>query len=256
MPRGVYKRTKEYKAKLSVSLKKHWADPENYAKRCAIQKVAQNRPEVQAKRSATLKEVLNRPEIKEKHRASAKAAHARPEYIAKQSVAQKIAQNRPEVKEKHRASAIIMQNRPKTKEAKRTRMMGDENPMRRPEVRAKFSGENNPMKRPEVKIKISGENSYLWKGGIGHLPYPFEFNKELKESIRERDNNTCQLCGKTKEENGKNLAVHHIDYVKENLDTNNLLTLCNSCNPKVNVRREFWTEFFALKLDIKNCFGI
>ncbi|HHI04317.1 MAG TPA: hypothetical protein ENL45_02110, partial [Candidatus Woesearchaeota archaeon] len=40
-----------------------------------------------------------------------------------------------------------------------------------------------------------GERSNLWKGGISKLPYPFEFNDELKELIRKRDGYKCQLCG-------------------------------------------------------------
>jgi len=99
-------------------------------------------------------------------------------------------------------------------------------------------GENNPMKRPELTDaeKISGEDSYLWRGGIGNLPYPFGFDEELKECIRERDNHICQLCGKMQEENGRKLDVHHIDYNKDNLDFNNLIALCSSCNVKANFK--------------------
>ena len=91
--------------------------------------------------------------------------------------------------------------------------------------------------------------AHCWKGGISNLPYPFGFNEKLKSLIRVRDNNICQLCGKTKEENGKNLCVHHIDYVKENLDPKNLIALCFGCNGTVNFNREHWTKFFHLKLE-------
>lgn len=108
----------------------------------------------------------------------------------------------------------------------------------------------NAMKRPEVRMKICGENSPHWKGGISRLPYPFNFDYRLKELIRERDNYTCQLCGKTKEEKDRNLSVHHIDYIKENCDPRNLITLCSSCNSKINLERKHWIKFFQLKLKL------
>jgi hypothetical protein len=121
------------------------------------------------------------------------------------------------------------------------------------EVRAKrIEIQKIAQNKLETRAKHSGENNGHWKGGIGKLPYPFKFDKNLKKQIRERDH-TCQLCGKTKEEEGKNLCVHHIDYNKNNLDLDNLIILCNSCNAKVNLKREFWVEFFVLKLDIESC---
>ena len=92
--------------------------------------------------------------------------------------------------------------------------------------------------------KYCGPNSPSWRGGIAYLPYSFDFGPELKEFVRNRDNNTCYLCGKTKEEEGKNLAVHHIDYIKENSTPENLITLCCGCNSKVNWNREYWIGFF------------
>ena len=96
--------------------------------------------------------------------------------------------------------------------------------------------------------KVSGENNVRWRGGVGNFPYPFEFSDELKESIRKRDDNTCQRCGKTemivKKECGKGLNVHHIDYDKQNCELENLITLCCSCNSKVNTNREYWEKFF------------
>ena len=98
---------------------------------------------------------------------------------------------------------------------------------------------------PEYRIKHCGENHPNWKNGIGKLPYPFEFTKQLKESIRERDNHICQLCGKTEQENGRKLDVHHIDYNKDNLDWFNLISLCRSCHTKTSWNREYWIEKFV-----------
>ena len=58
----------------------------------------------------------------------------------------------------------------------------------------------------------------------------------IRRRIRERDNHTCYLCGKTREDIGKELDVHHSlrfeDFEDEN-DANrgvNLISLCPSCH--------------------------
>ena len=93
--------------------------------------------------------------------------------------------------------------------------------------------------------KKAGEKHHNWQGGKSYEPYTYHFNEKLKEKIRKRDGRICSLCAKTEIENGKRLAVHHMDYVKENCSEDNLITLCISCNIKVNSNRVFWTGFFA-----------
>jgi hypothetical protein len=104
--------------------------------------------------------------------------------------------------------------------------------------------EETKRKQSEVSL---GENNPNWQGGISKLPYPFDFNEELKELVRKGDNYTCQLCGLPQKESRRKLDVHHIDYIKENLDPENLLTLCSGCNIKVNHNRKSWTKFFSLR---------
>lgn len=98
----------------------------------------------------------------------------------------------------------------------------------------------------------TGKDHPGWKGGIGNQHYTLGFNERLKNLIRERDNYLCQLCGRTKEEKGRNLCVHHVDYIKEHINPENLITLCNRCNSKVNTNREYWTNFFQEKLRLIN----
>lgn len=99
------------------------------------------------------------------------------------------------------------------------------------------------------KARIMKENfSKQRRGEYYNLPYSSDWTEDLKECIRKRDGYICQLCGKTQEENGRRLSVHHIDYIKENCDPRNLVTLCISCNVKVNAGRKHWTIFFQLKL--------
>ena len=103
------------------------------------------------------------------------------------------------------------------------------------------------------KPSIQGSKAPNWRGGIQFLPYPFEFNNILKEKIRKRDHYVCQLCELTEEEHiliyAYSLVIHHIDYIKKNCKDNNLITLCNQCNSRVNFNRPYWTDFFIKKLE-------
>jgi 5-methylcytosine-specific restriction endonuclease McrA len=44
--------------------------------------------------------------------------------------------------------------------------------------------------------------------------------------------------------NTKTPTVHHIDYDKKNSNPKNLITLCVSCNFKVNFERSYWENYF------------
>ena len=99
---------------------------------------------------------------------------------------------------------------------------------------------------PKTAFK-KGKLSPGWQGGISKLPYSFEFNNELKESIRKRDNYTCQNCGMTEKQlqgYHKKHDIHHIDYNKKNYKKSNLISLCKSCNAKVNFNRDYWYSYF------------
>jgi len=87
-----------------------------------------------------------------------------------------------------------------------------------------------------------GEDAPGWKGGVSFEHYPKEWNNQLKQLIRERDNNTCQLCGASDIE--RVLHVHHIDYNKKNNELNNFITLCNVCHGKTNHDRDKWECYF------------
>ena len=101
-----------------------------------------------------------------------------------------------------------------------------------------------------------GENSPVWKGGISFEPYCILFNKEFKERVRAFFDNKCAVCGKTKEENGRSLCIHHVNYDKKTCcnDSERLFVpLCGSCHSKTNHNREEWEEYF--KDLIKNKYG-
>lgn len=104
--------------------------------------------------------------------------------------------------------------------------------------------------RKKISEQNKGSKSYLWKGGISFEPYGLEFNEQLKEQIRKRDNHKCQNCFKHQDEfiykNGRKdkLDVHHIDYDKKNSNLINLISLCKGCHTKTNQKRAEWSAYF------------
>lgn len=100
-----------------------------------------------------------------------------------------------------------------------------------------------------------GKLNINWNGGSSYAPYCPKFNKKFKFSIRKRDNHTCQLCGKLEEQEkldyDRLLSVHHIHYDKQNCYPD-CISLCNSCNLKVNYNRDFYEELFTFILWIRN----
>lgn len=91
------------------------------------------------------------------------------------------------------------------------------------------------------EAKMIGEDNPMWCGGISYEPYGPEFDEDLRKTIRERDNYTCQIC------NEYGNYVHHINYIKTDNRAENLISLCNSCHGKTNYNRNLWMLYFLLK---------
>jgi len=104
------------------------------------------------------------------------------------------------------------------------------------------------------KLKLSKinqmENNANWQGGKSFELYGIEFNNELKEQIKKRDNHQCQECKVFEIKLKRKLCIHHIDYNKKNNNPNNLISLCLSCHMKTNFKREDWIKYF--KTNAKN----
>ena len=64
--------------------------------------------------------------------------------------------------------------------------------------------------------------------------------EDIRELVRIRDNFTCQECGKTEEEAGRALDVHHMNPFLKSEDNSmeNLITLCRSCHKKADLELE------------------
>lgn len=90
-------------------------------------------------------------------------------------------------------------------------------------------------KRQAVSRRVSGENNPNWKGGRPDRKGLYKGNTmENVVDCRRRDNNTCQMCGATKEENrNRNMCVHHIVPYYDSYDNSldNLICLCEKCHP-------------------------
>ena len=120
-------------------------------------------------------------------------------------------------------------------------------------------GKSNPFHKSNLtkeqkkhhRLINLGENNPNWKGGKSFGVYGYEFNKELKLAVRIRDNFKCKICGKTEKENRRQLAIHHIDYNKENSNIENLVSLCNKCHNKTNSKRQKWIEYFLRDFKIE-----
>lgn len=99
-----------------------------------------------------------------------------------------------------------------------------------------------------MKFWLKGERSPGWQGGKSFELYGIDWTLELKEKIRQRDNYICRVCGIYQNQLDRKLDVHHIDYLKENLNSKNLISLCKPCHMKTNFNRENWERYFKDKI--------
>jgi rubrerythrin len=85
-----------------------------------------------------------------------------------------------------------------------------------------------------IGLASKGEKNVNWKGGVTPLNEKIRKSptyKEWRKAVFERDNYTCQMCGKK----GGKLHAHHIrlfsEYPELRFEVNNGLTLCkNPCH--------------------------
>jgi hypothetical protein len=169
-------------------------------------------------------------------------------------------QKRWQSPEEHEKHSKALKDKPKSKEhienmrkariGKPSGMLGKKHTE---ESRDKMSKSHKGKKRsPHSKKtieKISGKNSVHYIHGQSKSSYSKEFTPELKNSIKERDNLTCQnpKCNCTQEQHlekyNLSLEIHHIDYDRYNCEKTNLITLCKQCNISANYNRDY---FYAL----------
>lgn len=102
----------------------------------------------------------------------------------------------------------------------------------------------------------SGENSPRWRGG--GVAYCEKFNEKFKESVRNKYDRKCFICGKDEERNGRKMAVHHVSYDRKCLCDGvecYFVPLCVSCHSRTNSNRVFWERAltYAIWFDDEEC---
>jgi len=97
--------------------------------------------------------------------------------------------------------------------------------------------------------RMGGEGNGRYLHGEAAKSYPRGWNRNHKHAIRARDAFRCRLC--LAPEGYPAHHVHHIDYVKENLDPSNLITVCKTCHGQMHGRpsqRELWRIRLSVRL--------
>lgn len=113
---------------------------------------------------------------------------------------------------------------------------------------ARIGKHHSKKTREKISIANSGTNNHFWQEGKSFELYSRKWTNKLRQSIRKRDNFTCQNCNTHQNKLKRKLDVHHIDYNKQNCNHNNLISLCNKCHRKTNYRRNYWTTYFQIKI--------
>lgn len=97
-----------------------------------------------------------------------------------------------------------------------------------------------------------GERGSNWRGGISFEPYCPKFNNDLRRRIRAFFEYQCVLCGKTTEENKRQLSCHHVEYNKAACcdgEPVHFAALCHVHHLKTNSDRERWESMIHRIID-------
>lgn len=105
------------------------------------------------------------------------------------------------------------------------------------------------LNRAHYEAWLEADNHWNYRGG--HHPYGPGWAK-IASAVRERDG-VCQMCGKTPEENGRALDVHHKEPLRSSLnnDMSNLVALCMVCHHAVTRLEEI--EYAPLHIFPRKC---
>lgn len=103
----------------------------------------------------------------------------------------------------------------------------------------------------KLKGRFRGEENPQWKGGQPNPRHKWHSRHEYKEwrsAVYERDNYTCQMCGK--KSNG-DIQAHHISTWYEapelRFEVSNGITLCESCHRSIKSKEsDFAPTFHAI----------
>jgi len=126
-------------------------------------------------------------------------------------------------------------------ESNRTRIVSEKT-----KERMRFASKDKPKSElhclhvsQALRGKYIGPLCSAWKGGLSKIIYGIGFTGFVKGQVRKRDGYACRVCG---DDPPKRLAVHHINYNKNDHRPENLILLCATCHTKTNFHRERWTK--------------
>lgn len=100
------------------------------------------------------------------------------------------------------------------------------------------------------KISIAHTGTDNWRGIAHNLIY-LKWSKQLKEQVRERDNYTCQVCGKSPT-NARTGKVHHIDGDKHNSVLENLILVCTQCHALIHCKKSVEDKILELRAKLNH----
>lgn len=100
--------------------------------------------------------------------------------------------------------------------------------------------EEHKAKLSQSHIGIqSREKHPNWRGGTSEICWRGTGWSRARKAARNRDNNTCRICGKTAQRQGRSMDVHHrisyfsFDSAEQANALDNLVCLCRSCHRRV-----------------------
>jgi hypothetical protein len=101
----------------------------------------------------------------------------------------------------------------------------------------------------KMRISHQGDKCHRWKGGVSFEPYCPKFTREFRDRVRFFWGYVCGNpdCGKTQEENGEKLSVHHVHFDKQvccNDRPAMFIPLCRSCHTKTNNDPEKYIQIY------------
>lgn len=180
------------------------------------------------------------------------------------------------ISEAHKGKIVSVETRQKISESQKGRPVWNKGILHSDEAKRKMSesakgrkfsdlhrqrisaSHKGKIKSEEHIRKISeanrGSKSPRWKGGITSMAQRRIQGlqwRQTADSIRERDGNTCVICGAIG--GNKKFPVHHIIpfCISEDNEESNLVTLCPSCHPMVefsfNCGDKGWVGYLRIK---------
>jgi hypothetical protein len=93
---------------------------------------------------------------------------------------------------------------------------------------------HRPDWNEKVRLSKIGKKNPMWKYSEDYQGYGDKWGRALKNKIRERDKDTCQVCSSVSKGKQRH-PIHHIDFNKKNNSEDNLTVICRGCHKKIHV---------------------